>query len=48
MLPDFLNFQYLKQAVPIEAVLQDRGLRAQLKKRRDHLFGPRLISIIIT
>jgi DNA primase len=40
MLPGFLNFQYLKQTVPIEAVLDDKGLSIHLKKRGDQLFGP--------
>ena len=40
MLPDFLNFQYLKRAVPIEAVLHDKGLSTLVKKRGDQLFGP--------
>jgi DNA primase len=40
MLPDFLNFQYLKRAVPIEAVLRDKGLSTHLTKRGDQLFGP--------
>jgi len=40
MRPYFLNFQYLKQAVPIEAVLHDKGLATHLKKRGDQLFGP--------
>jgi DNA primase len=40
MLPDFLNFQYLKRAVSIETVLRDKGLRIHLKKRGDQLFGP--------
>ena len=40
MPPDFLNFQYLKRAVPIEAVLRDKGLSTHLKKRKDQLFGP--------
>lgn len=39
MFPDFLNFQYLKRAVPIEAVLRDRGLSTHLTKRGDQLFG---------
>ena len=39
MLPDSLNFQYLKQAVSIEVVLQDKGLSTHLKKRGDQLFG---------
>jgi DNA primase len=40
MLPDFLSFQYLKRAVPIEAVLHAKGLSTHLKKRKDQLFGP--------
>jgi DNA primase len=40
MRPDFLNFQYRKHAVSIEAVLQDKGLSTHLKKRGDQLFGP--------
>ncbi|MFQ5902856.1 MAG: toprim domain-containing protein [Candidatus Binatia bacterium] len=40
MLPDYLSFQYLKRAVPIEAVLHDKGLSTHLKKRGDQLFGP--------
>jgi DNA primase len=40
MLPDFLNFQFLKRAVSIEMVLHDKGLNTHLKKRRDQLFGP--------
>jgi len=40
MPPDFLNFQYLKRAVPIEAVLHDKGLSTNIKKRKDQLFGP--------
>ena len=40
MPPDFLNFQYLKRAVPIEAVLHDKGLCTHLKKRKNQLFGP--------
>jgi len=40
MFPDYLNFQYLKRAVPIEAVLHDKGLTAHLKKRGDQLFAP--------
>ena len=39
MLPDFLNFQYLKRAVPIEAVLHHKGLSTHLTKRGDKLFG---------
>jgi len=40
MLPDSLNFQYLKRAVSIEAVLHDKGLSTIIKKRGDQLFGP--------
>lgn len=40
MLPDFLNFQYLKRAVSIEAVLHDKALSTHIKKRGDQLFGP--------
>jgi DNA primase len=40
MLPDFLNFKYLKHAVSIESVLHAKGLSTHLKKRRDQLFGP--------
>jgi len=40
MLPDSLNFQYLKKAVPIEAVLHDKGLATHFIKRWDQLFGP--------
>ena len=40
MFPDFLSFQYLKRAVPIEAVLHDKGLSTIIKKRGDQLFGP--------
>ena len=32
MCPDSLNFQYLKQAVSIDAVLKDKGLSTHLKK----------------
>jgi len=40
MLPDYLNFQYLKRAVPIVAVLHDKGLSTHLTKRGDQLFSP--------
>ena len=40
MLPDFLNFQYLKRAVSIETVLHDKGLTTHLKIRGDQLFVP--------
>ena len=40
MLPGFLNFQYLKRTVSIEAVLHDKGLTTNLKKRGDQLFAP--------
>lgn len=40
MLPDFLNFRYLKRTVSIESVLHDKDLITHLKKRRDQLFGP--------
>ena len=40
MLPDYLNFQYLKRAVPIVAVLHDKGLRTHLTKRGNQLFSP--------
>ena len=40
MLPDFLDFQYLKHAVSIEAVLHDKGLSTIIKKQGDQLFGP--------
>lgn len=40
MLPDFLNFKYLKRAIPIEAVLHDKVLDTHLKRRGDQLFGP--------
>jgi DNA primase len=40
MHPDFLNFQYLKRAVSIEAILHDKGLGTHFKRRGDQLFGP--------
>lgn len=40
MLPSIMNFSYLKRAVSIAAVLNDKGLDTQFKKRGDQLFGP--------
>jgi len=40
MIPNHLNFAYLKRRVSIVTVLNTKGLTAQFKKRGDQLFGP--------
>lgn len=40
MIPDHLNFAYLKRRVSIVTVLNTKAGMTQFKKRGDHLFGP--------
>ncbi len=40
MIPNHLNFAYLKRRVSIVTVLSTKGVMTQFKKRGDQLFGP--------
>ena len=40
MIPNHLNFAYLKRRVSIVTVLNTKGVMTQFKKRGDQLFGP--------